>query len=197
MHPDVCAFTSEMFYEDRLLARDNLDRQAIQSGGRLTGSGLRFAGVPHVGNQNASREEAAVIADLIAELLATGARFTDAEGTACPLTAADIMVITPYNAQVAELRDKLPDVHIGTVDKFQGQEAPLVFYSMATSSGAEAPRGMEFLFSLNRLNVATSRAKALCVLVASPHLLAAECRTPRQMQLINALCRYLEMASFV
>jgi len=104
------------------------------------------------------------------------------------------MVITPYNAQVAELRDRLPEVHIGTVDKFQGQEAPVVFYSMATSSGTEARRGMEFLYSLNRLNVATSRAKALCILVASPHLLGAECRTPRQMQVVNALCRYLELA---
>lgn len=194
MHPDICAFTSEMFYEDRLHPRDNLDRQTIRAGGRLTGSGLRFVSVPHVGNQNASREEAVVIAELIAELLATGAQFTDEEGDVRPLTAADIMVITPYNAQVAELRDRLPDVHIGTVDKFQGQEAPVVFYSMATSSGTEAPRGMEFLYSLNRLNVATSRAKALCILVASPHLLGAECRTPRQMQLVNALCRYLELA---
>lgn len=135
-----------------------------------------------------------MIAELVAELLTTRAQFTDDEGNVRPLTAADIMVITPYNAQVAELRDRLPDVHIGTVDKFQGQEAPRVFYSMATSSGSEAPRGMEFLYSLNRLNVATSRAKALCILVASPHLLGAECRTPRQMQLVNALCRYLELA---
>ena len=194
MHPDICAFTSEMFYEDRLHPRDNLDRQTIRAGGRLTGSGLRFVSVPHVGNQNASREEAVVIAELIAELLATGAQFTDEEGDVRPLTAADIMVITPYNAQVAELRDRLPDAHIGTVDKFQGQEAPVVFYSMATSSEAEAPRGMEFLYSLNRLNVATSRAKALCILVASPSLVGAECRTPRQMQLVNALCRYLELA---
>lgn len=135
-----------------------------------------------------------MIAELVAELLTTRAQFTDDEGNVRPLTAADIMVITPYNAQVAELRDRLPDVHIGTVDKFQGQEAPRVFYLMATSSGSEAPRGMEFLYSLNRLNVATSRAKALCILVASPHLLGAECRTPRQMQLVNALCRYLELA---
>lgn len=86
-----------------------------------------------------------MIAELVAELLTTRAQFTDDEGNVRPLTAADIMVITPYNAQVAELRDRLPDVHIGTVDKFQGQEAPRVFYSMATSSGPEAPRGMEFL----------------------------------------------------
>ena len=85
-------------------------------------------------------------------------------------------------------------VRVGTVDKFQGQEAPVVIYSMATSSPEDAPRGMEFLYSLNRLNVATSRAKCLAILVASPRLFEAECRTPRQMQLANAFCRYLEMA---
>lgn len=194
MHPEICAFTSEMFYEDRLHPRADLDRQYIHAAGRLRGSGLRFVSVPHLGNQNTSHEEAVAISELVAELLVTGAQFTDEAGVVRPLTAEDVMIITPYNAQVAQLRDLLPDVHIGTVDKFQGQEAPVVFYSMATSSGAEAPRGMEFLYSLNRLNVATSRAKALCVLVASPHLLGAECRTPRQMQLVNALCRYLELA---
>jgi superfamily I DNA and/or RNA helicase len=88
----------------------------------------------------------------------------------------------------------LPSARAGTVDKFQGQEAAIVIYSLATSSDADAPRGMEFLYSLNRLNVATSRAKCLCILVASPEVFEAECRTPRQMQLANALCRFLEMA---
>lgn len=83
---------------------------------------------------------------------------------------------------------------MGTVDKFQGQEAPVVIFSMATSTPDEAPRGMEFLYSLNRLNVATSRARCMCILVASPRLFEPECRTPRQMQLANAFCRYLEMA---
>ena len=85
-------------------------------------------------------------------------------------------------------------MRIGTVDKFQGQEAPIAIYSMATSSAEEAPRGMEFLYSLNRLNVATSRAKCLAVVVASPGLLAVRCRTPRQMHLANALARLFEMA---
>jgi uncharacterized protein len=88
-------------------------------------------------------------------------------------------------------------VHIGTVDKFQGQEAPIVIYSMTTSSHADAPRGMEFLYSLNRLNVATSRARCVCVLVGSPLLFEPECQTPRQMEMANAFCRYLELAQVV
>jgi uncharacterized protein len=106
----------------------------------------------------------------------------------------NILIVTPYNAQVSEIANRLPGVRVGTVDKFQGQEAPVVIYSLTTSSSEEAPHGMEFLYSLNRLNVATSRARALCLLVGSPHLLEPDCRSPRQMQLANALCRYLEMA---
>jgi uncharacterized protein len=107
----------------------------------------------------------------------------------------DILIIAPYNAQVFELQERIPGARIGTVDKFQGREAPIVIYSMTTSSHSDAPRGMEFLYSANRLNVATSRAKCICVVVASPRLFEAECRTPRQMQLANALCRYLELAT--
>jgi uncharacterized protein len=99
------------------------------------------------------------------------------------------------NAQVSALRKKLrPSARIGTVDKFQGQEAPVVFYSMTTSSPEDAPRGMEFLYSLNRLNVAISRARCVAVLVANPGLFQVECRAPRQIELANAFCRYLEMA---
>ena len=112
-----------------------------------------------------------------------------------PIGLDDILIIAPYNAQVFELQDRLPGARIGTVDKFQGQEAPIVIYSMTTSSQADAPRGMEFLYSLNRLNVATSRAKCVCILVASPSVFEAQCRTPRQMQLANAFARYLELAT--
>jgi len=83
------------------------------------------------------------------------------------------------------------------VDKFQGQEAPVVIYSLTTSSPEDAPRGMEFLYSLNRLNVATSRAMSAVILVGSPKLFEPECRSPRQMRLANALCAYLEMAETV
>jgi superfamily I DNA and/or RNA helicase len=83
---------------------------------------------------------------------------------------------------------------VGTVDKFQGQEAPIAIFSMATSSYSEAPRGMEFLYSANRFNVAVSRAKCIAIVVASPAIFDADCKTPRQMQLTNAFCRYLELA---
>ena len=94
------------------------------------------------------------------------------------------------------LRTAIPDqrIRIGTVDKFQGQEAPVVFYSMASSSGEDVPRGLDFLFSRNRLNVAISRAKCLAYLVASPRLLDANCKTVEQMRLANALCRLVEQA---
>ena len=104
--------------------------------------------------------------------------------------------MAPYNAHVRCLRQAIPDprIHIGTVDKFQGQQAAVVFYSMASSSSEDVPRGLEFLFSRNRLNVAISRAKCRAYLVASPELLDANCRTIEQMRLANALCRLVEIA---
>jgi superfamily I DNA and/or RNA helicase len=106
----------------------------------------------------------------------------------------DILIIAPYNGQVFDLKDRVPSARIGTVDKFQGQEAPIVIYSMTTSTHADAPRGMGFLYSLNRLNVATPRARALSILVCSPALFKPECRTPERMRMANAFCKYLEMA---
>ena len=106
----------------------------------------------------------------------------------------DIIIITPYNAQVFEIKQRLPGARVGTVDKFQGQETPIAIYSTATSSRADAPRGMEFLYSLNRLNVATSRAKCISIMVGSPELFKTDSRTPRQAQLANAFCRFLELA---
>jgi uncharacterized protein len=119
----------------------------------------------------------------------------NAHGVPAQLTLDHVLVVAPYNAQVAALRAGLPSgARVGTVDRFQGQQAPVVIYSMATSDAALAPRGLEFLFSLHRLNVATSRARCACILVASPRLLEADCQTPAQMRLANALCRYREMA---
>ena len=119
----------------------------------------------------------------------------DKEDVVRPLTEKDILVVAPYNAQVSALIEALPDgARVGTVDKFQGQQAPVSIYSMATSRPEDAPRGMEFLYSLNRLNVATSRANCLTLVVASPALVAAQARTPRQMVLANALCRLDEVA---
>lgn len=194
LHPDICAFTSEQFYDGKLHSRAGLEGQAVLSG-PATGSGLRFIAVEHVGNHNCSPEEADVIARLVNEILGSGATWLDADGVQAPITLQEILIITPYNAQVYEIQQRLPLARVGTVDKFQGQEAPIAIYSMATSSHADAPRGMEFLYSLNRLNVATSRARCLSFLVCSPEVFEAECRNPRQMQLTNAFCRYLELAS--
>jgi predicted RecB family nuclease len=195
LHPDVCGFTSELFYEGRLLPAAGNKEQTVNAKGRLSGTGLRFVAVNHSGNQNESSEEVEEIAKLVSELLDGKSTWTNREGKVLKLTLDDVLVVTPYNAQASALRDALPEgAHVGTVDKFQGQEAPVIFYSMATSTAADAPRGMEFLYSSNRLNVAISRARCVAVLVASPALFEAECKSPRQMMLANAFCRYLEKA---
>jgi superfamily I DNA and/or RNA helicase len=128
-----------------------------------------------------------------------GGWWTNRDGATRPLGQSDFMVVAPYNAQVRCLRRALQaagldGVPVGTVDKFQGREAPVVFYSMATSSAEDVPRSLEFLFSRNRLNVAVSRAMCLACVVASPRLLESRARTIEQMRLINALCRFVELA---
>ncbi len=198
MHPDVCAFTTEQFYEGRLGARPELSRQTVIGPGPLAGHGLRFVPVEHTGNTNASEEEAERVASLFHELLGAGAAWIDAADERRPLTLDDVLVVAPYNAHVATLRARLPEgARVGTVDKFQGQEAPISIYSMATSTADEAPRGMAFLYSLHRLNVATSRARCVAAIVASPALFAPDCRTPEQMRLANPLCRFIELAETI
>ncbi len=198
LHPDICAYTSELFYEGKLGSRTGLDKQVISgTGSPVSGAGLRFLPVTHSGNQNSAPEEAAALAALVSGILDSKASWIDGDGEERPVTLEDIVIITPYNAQVFEIQKRLPGARVGTVDKFQGQQAPVAIYSTATSSHADAPRGMEFLYSLNRLNVATSRAKCVSIIVGSPAIFEAECRTPRQIQLANAFCRYLEMAETI
>jgi predicted RecB family nuclease len=192
MHPDVCRFISEVVYEGRLHGIPELARQAT-----AFGTGLRFRPVDHVGNASASTEEAEAVAAEIRRMV--GASWRDRDGRTRPLGQQDFMVVAPYNAQVRRLREALrgaglTDVPVGTVDKFQGREAPVVFYSMATSSAEDVPRTLEFLFSRNRLNVAVSRAMCLAFVVASPRLLESRARTIEQMRLINALCRFVDLA---
>ncbi|WP_245322006.1 TM0106 family RecB-like putative nuclease [Mesorhizobium sp. WSM1497] len=194
LHPDLCAFTSELFYEGKLKSRPGLEGQVISTG-PISGSGLRYLPIAHSGNQNSSPEEADAIHRLVDRVLRSDTRWIDRNGKEAAIALNDILVITPYNAQVFEILERLPGARVGTVDKFQGQEAPIAIYSMASSTHADAPRGMEFLYSLNRFNVATSRAKCLSILVASPEVFEADCKTPRQIQLANAFCRYLEMSS--
>ncbi|HEX4995273.1 MAG TPA: TM0106 family RecB-like putative nuclease [Methylomirabilota bacterium] len=188
MHPGVSAFISEIVYAGRLHSDESAGRRTTSFG-----TGIRFAPVDHDGNRSSSDEEVARVAALIAGM--RGGTFTDADGTTRPLRDDDFMVVAPYNAQVLRLRTGLPGgVRVGTVDKFQGQEAPIVFFSMATSSGEDVPRSLSFLFSRNRLNVAISRAQCLAVLVCSPRLLEARCQSIEEMQLVNALCRLVEYA---
>jgi predicted RecB family nuclease len=195
LHPDVCAFTSELFYDNRLMPRPENATQRLNAQGPFDGTGLRFVPVTHSGNQSESPEEAARIAEIVGQLLRDGSTWTNKKGETVPLLLKHILIVAPYNAQVSALAQRLPDgARVGTVDKFQGQEAPVVIYSMTTSRPEDAPRGMEFLYSSNRLNVATSRAQCLTVLVASPALFEVQCKTPRQIELANAFCRYLEIA---
>lgn len=197
--PSICAFTSEVFYEGRLRSRLGLQRQVLVGTAPIEGAGLWVASVAHEGNQNSSSEEVDVVDRIVAGLLRPGARWIDGNGVEKAMTPDDILVVAPYNSQVALLGERLGPrgVRVGTVDRFQGQEAPVVIYSMTTSTPEDAPRGMEFLYSLNRLNVATSRARCACILVASPRLFEPECRSPRQMQLANAMCRYVEMSTAI
>lgn len=199
MAPSLCAFTSEVFYEGKLGSREGLEHQRIVGVPGLEGSGLVLVPVVHEDNRNVSAEEVEAVASLVTRLTAAGSRWTDDKGVPADLRGEDILVVAPYNAHVSRLAERLSatGARVGTVDKFQGQQAPVVIYSMATSSPEEAPRGMEFLYSLNRLNVATSRAKCLAMVVASPRLFEPQCRSPRQMRLANALCRLRELARVI
>jgi len=193
LHPAICRFTSEIFYNGKLKSFPGLEHQAITGGTSFDGSGLRYVPVVHRGCQSRSMQEVDAVEKIVTDLLRSGS-WTNSKGETQKLTPEDIKVVAPFNAQVAALRDRLPAIEIGTVDKFQGQEAPVVIYSMTSSTVEDAPRGMKFLFSPNRLNVATSRARCLCILVANPLLLQPECRTIDQMRWANALCRYLEIS---
>src|SRR6266516_1742449 len=194
LHPAVCAFVSEAFYDGKLEPDDSSKRQTLAVSNGAGGLGLRYLPVDHSGNRTLSPEEVDRVSQTF--LAIQGLPWTDREGATRPIAIDDVLVVAPYNAQVRRLIETLPHgARVGTVDKFQGQEAPVVIYSMATSSVDDAPRGMDFLFSLNRLNVAASRAQGLVLLVCSPELLKARCRTPNQMRLASALCRLVEMAN--
>ena len=195
LHPSISAYTSEVFYAGRLHSHPGRERLVLNGVGLLSGAGIRFLTVNHSGHTSEAAEEVDAVAQLVQDLLSSGATYTDALGSVHQLDEQDVLIISPYNLQVNALLRELPEYRIGTVDKFQGQEAPISIYSMATSSGEQVPHGMEFLYSLNRLNVATSRAQCLALVACSPGLLKVRCRTPRQMRLANALARLVEMAS--
>ena len=193
MHPDVCEFISDLAYESRLFAHPNCSAQSVSGEDGLGGSGVRWVPVPHTGNKLGSDEEVAAVRVCFDALV--GREWVDFDGNTSPITSHDVVIVAPYNVQVNKLIAGLPaGARVGTVDKFQGQEAAVAIVSMATSSAADAPRGLAFLLSTNRLNVAVSRARALAVVVASPTLLATECKSLEQIQLVNGLCRFAELA---
>ena len=200
LHPRICAFTSELYYENRLNPIPELERQEINGVTPFAGAGLFLLSVPHEGNQAVAREEVEAVARVAESLLRKEITWTDRDGKTRPVLPEDLLVVAPYNAQVSAMRDRLAPLgvdRVGTVDKFQGQEAPVVIYSCTSSSPEDAPRGMTFLYDPHRFNVATSRAQGVVIVVASPRLFEPECRTPEQMRWANGFCRYREMARAV
>ncbi len=194
LHPDICEFTSELYYDGRLSSRTGLEVQAV-SGPRFPASGLCLLEREHEGNQSQSEEEASAIRQLMDSLIDGSHCWKNVDGKSNAISLEDVLVVAPYNAQVALLQNSLPDgARVGTVDKFQGQEAAVVIYSATSSSVEDAPRGMSFLFNPNRLNVATSRARCLAIVVASEQLFNAQCDSPEQVRLANGFCRFKELA---
>jgi uncharacterized protein len=193
MHPAVSVFISEQVYEGRLQSHPDCAHQSVGEG-----TGLRWLRVEHEGRSTMSPEEADIIAAAIRELV--GQTWTAMDGTTRPLVASDVMVVAPYNDHVDLLRQTLdadPDLcatRVGTVDRFQGQEAAVVFFSMATSSATDMPRNSEFLFSRHRLNVAVSRARALAVVVCTEELLDTRAHRLDDMKLISTLCDLVDRA---
>ncbi len=194
MHPDVCRFISTQIYEGRLTSHPSCAQQTTEFG-----TGLRWLRAHHEGRSTESEEESALVSANIQEMI--GTPWVNADGATLILGAQDFMVVAPYNDQVRLLQrdfDQTPGlrgVQVGTVDKFQGREAPVVFFTMTTSSAEDMPRGPEFLFSRNRLNVAVSRARCLAFLVCTEELLNSRARTIDEMQLIGTLSAFVEYAT--
>jgi len=191
MHPDICRFISDAVYDSRLKSDQSTLQQRIDVAGMgdpaLAPTGIRFVAVEHSGHAQKSPPEAERLKQAFAAAL--GKEWINQHGERKTIGLNDILVVSPYNMQVNHLRDILPEgARVGTVDKFQGQEAAVVLISMTTSSGDDMPRNIEFLYSRNRLNVAISRARCLSVVFASPRLLEIPCNTIEQMQLVNTLC---------
>jgi uncharacterized protein len=191
MHPKVCRFISDIVYEGRLVSDEGAARQAICLDSTNLSSGVRLVEVAHTGNRQTSVEEINAIRVHLQQLI--GASFRDRDGRERNLALEDILIVAPYNAQVNALKRSLPaGTRIGTVDKFQGQEAPVCMVSMTTSSGDDIPRGVDFLFSINRINVAVSRAQVLALVFASPRLMDIPCSSVQEMRLVNTLCALRE-----
>lgn len=187
LHDDLCAFISRAVYEGRLENDAAASAQSLVAPDGTDLAGARVVGACHEGRSQVSPEEVERVHAEIESVL--GARYVDRDGEQHVIGSKDVIVVAPFNAQVNALRSALDsDVKVGTVDLFQGQEAPVCIVSMTTSDGEEIPRGVEFLFSLNRINVAVSRAKVAARVIMSPSLLDTPVSTVEQMKLVNTLC---------
>jgi predicted RecB family nuclease len=198
MHEHVCRFISDAVYDGRLHPEAANQNQALLLGkgahAALRPTGIGFLPAVHAGRAQRSAEEAAIVSELYASLLKQ--RYRDRKGKVHAMAPDNILVVAPYNSQVNLLKSTLPaGARVGTIDKFQGQEAEAVLVSMTTSSGEHLPRNIEFLYDKHRLNVAISRAKCLAIVIASPELLHVKCGTPAQMELVNTLCWVKEYAA--
>jgi uncharacterized protein len=192
MHSSVCTFISESIYEGRLTAHPDCDRQRISvppSASLVTKEhGILFSPVEHEGNTQRSEEEVIRVSQIVTELLRRN--YTDKNGTTRPLRLDDILVMSPYNAQVSALKRSLPDgTRIGSVDRFQGQEAPVCIYSLGSSYGEYGSRGLGFILDRNRINVAISRAKCLAIVVADPRIPQTSANSLKEMSLLSLFCK--------
>jgi superfamily I DNA and/or RNA helicase len=196
MHPSITRFLSEQIYDDRLVSHPDCEQRTLDGA-----AGIRWIEVEHTGCTVESAEEADAVRDLIASLV--GRTLVGTDGTIRPLASSDVMVVAPFNRQVRRLRQTLAaspataGTRVGTVDKFQGQEKPVVIFSMTASSGEDLTRGIDFLFSRNRLNVAVSRAQTLAYVVCTDALLDTRAKDVETMQLIGTLCALVEAAEEV
>lgn len=197
MHPTLCALVSDAVYEGRLHSHPTTEERLLIGGPSALISkteGVLYVPVEHRANRQSSEEEAACIKDLLDEIWQM--KFQEAPGKVRNLSSRDILIVAPYNQHVRLLKRTLgEDYLIGSVDKFQGQEAPIVILSLGTSSAHDAPRGLDFVFNRNRLNVALSRAQSLAIVVGSPELSLSFAGSPWQMSLVNFFCRIVHDGS--
>jgi superfamily I DNA and/or RNA helicase len=189
MHSAVNEFISQAIYEGKLEADPDNDKQVVTvpddyQGPLNKSAGIIYIPVEHEGNSQASDEEVDAIRLMAHQLL--GRTFHSKEGESRLIGWDDILFVAPYNHQVNKLREALgEEAKIGSVDKFQGQEAPIVFFSMSASRGDDSPRGVDFLFDKNRINVAISRAQSLAIVVGNPALAITNASTVSQQSKIN------------
>jgi uncharacterized protein len=187
----LTAYVSDAFYDGRLESASGRELQVIDGG---VAPGIHIQGVSHEGNRIFSWEEADAIAAVATDVI--GQTWTTHDGETRTLVPEDLIVVAPFNAQVARIRRRVPDgVPVGTVDKFQGQEGVVALYSLTTSSPEDIPRNFDFLYSRNRLNVAVSRAQSAAIVVCNPAMLLPMCRKPEHMRLANALSLLAEHAT--